>query len=408
MKRHIFAFLEAQKQWLVEVQRQLVALPALGPESGGQGEKEKAECLTSFLKECGLTNIKELQVSDERVACGYRPNICALIPGKDQSQTIWIVSHLDVVPPGDSQLWNTDPYILFQDNDLIYGRGVEDNHHGLTASLLTAKYFLSHKITPQVNLGLLFVADEETGNKYGLEYLLNHHESLFAHNDFFLVPDFGNAQSDMVEVAEKGLMWLKFTLHGQQCHASTPERGANTLVAASDLIVRLRRLYDLFSAKDSMFDPEYSTFEATKKEANVPNVNTIPGKDVFYLDCRVLPEYTLDEVMEEIQKMTQETSHEYKTEIFIETLHKESAPSTDPTHPLVRRFMDCIREVLQRDARPQGIGGGTVAAYLRNKGYPAVVWSTLLGNAHQPNEHTSLTNILYDAHVMATFLCEPF
>lgn len=406
MKNQLLEFLESQRSWLVELQKRLVAIPALGPENNGQGENEKAEFIVSFLTELGLNNIKEFNVPDSRVECGYRPNISALIPGKEPTRTIWIVSHLDVVPPGDPQLWQTDPYILSQDGDLIYGRGVEDNHHGLTASLLTANYFLSHKITPRFNLGLLLVADEETGNKYGLDYLLKHHQDLFDKDDFFLVPDFGTPDSDMVEVSEKGLMWLKVSVFGKQCHASTPEKGTNTLVASSDLILRLRRLYKTFPEKNKLFEPKYSTFEATKKEANVPNVNTIPGKDVFYLDCRVLPDYNLNEVKKEIDRVSQEISKEHKTEILIEPLHTESSPATDSNHPLVQQFIDCIEKTLQKQASPQGIGGGTVAAYLRNKGYPAIVWSTLLGNAHQPNEHTSLQNILNDTQVMTAFLSE--
>ncbi len=406
MQNHLLEFLESQRSWLVELQKRLVAIPALGPENNGQGEKEKADFTVSFLTDLGVNNIKEFNVPDNRVDCGYRPNIAALIPGKDPNLTIWIVSHLDVVPPGDIQLWQTDPYTLYQDGDLIYGRGVEDNHHGLTASLLTAHYFLSQKITPRVNVGILLVADEETGNRYGLDYLLEHHQDLFGKDDFFLVPDFGNSESDLVEISEKGLMWLKITILGRQCHASTPDKGINTLVATSDLILRLRNLYKTFPGKNNLFSPEYSTFEATKKEANVPNVNTIPGKDIFYLDCRVLPDYDLDRVKQEIDKISQEISREYKTAIQIEDLHTESSPPTDPNHPLVKQFIDCIEKRLQIKAHPQGIGGGTVAAYLRNKGYPAIVWSTLLGKAHQPNEHTSLKNILGDAQVMAAFLTE--
>ena len=41
-----------------------------------------------------------------------------------------------------------------------------------------------------------------------------------------------------------------------------------------------------------------------KKEANVPNINTIPGEDSFFMDCRILPQYSLDEVRLEIEKRT--------------------------------------------------------------------------------------------------------
>jgi succinyl-diaminopimelate desuccinylase len=56
------------------------------------------------------------------------------------------------------------------------------------------------------------------------------------------------------------------------------------------------------------------------------------------------------------------------------------------------------------EAKPQGIGGGTVAAFLRRKGYDAVVWSTIMNFAHQPNEQASISHTLKDAQVMACLL----
>jgi len=43
-------------------------------------------------------------------------------------------------------------------------------------------------------MGLVFVADEETGSEYGLEYLLRHHKGLFSPQDLVVVPDWGNEQ----------------------------------------------------------------------------------------------------------------------------------------------------------------------------------------------------------------------
>ena len=48
-----------------------------------------------------------------------------------------------------------------------------------------------------------------------------------------------------------------------------------------------------------------------------------------------------------------------------------------------------------------GVGGGTVGAYLRNAGFPAVVYSKLDEKMHQPNEYSSIKNTLGDAKVFA-------
>jgi succinyl-diaminopimelate desuccinylase len=253
---------------------------------------------------------------------------------------------------------------------------------------------------PEKNLGLLFVADEETGNDYGLHFLFRYHSDLFGSGDTFLVPDFGAQDSNLVDVSEKGLMWLKIVVLGRQCHGSTPEKGRNSLLAASAAVLELRDLYQQFDRQDPLFSPPYSTFEATKKEANVPNINTIPGRDVFYLDCRTLPEYDLDEVIRAVRAITDRVAASYGVDIHLETVHRESAPATDKSHPFVQDLLQSIAAVYNADPAPRGIGGGTVAAFPRKEGLPAAVWATLLGNAHQPNEHTSIQNILGDAKVM--------
>ena len=58
-------------------------------------------------------------------------------------------------------------------------------------------------------------------------------------------------------------------------------------------------------------------------------------------------------------------------------------------------------------ARCVGIGGGTVGAYLRNKGFNCVVWSTLDEMAHQPNEYAIIANIVKDAETIAYMAARP-
>lgn len=398
--------IDEMAETIVDLQRSLVAIPALGPRNGGQGELNKARFLMQYLKDMGFADIRRYDAPDDSVSDGIRPNIAAVLPGADVSRTLWIISHTDIVPPGDLSLWKTDPYALQVDGDTLIGRGVEDNHQGLVSGVLVAKALLDAGTTPPINLGLLMVADEETGSHKGLEWIVNNHPELFGKNDLFLVPDFGESNSAMVEVAEKSMLWLKITVEGKQCHGSTPDEGINSLVAASALVVKLRALYALFPDEDEKFEPAGSTFEPTKKEANVENINTIPGKDVFYVDCRVLPHYALDDVLARIREIADHVEKGFEVKVGIETVQREdAAPATGVDTPIVRRVLAGVKAVYGVDAQPTGVGGGTVAAFLRRAGHPAVVWSTLMHNAHQPNETSSIKFTLGDAKVMAHILC---
>ncbi|BBD07598.1 M20 family metallo-hydrolase [Desulfovibrio ferrophilus] len=391
---------------VVDLQRKLVAIPALGPDNDGDGEKEKADFLIDYLKGLGVEDIREINAPDDRVSCGYRPNIMAFIPGEDASRTFWIISHTDIVPPGDPSLWDSDPYELRVEGDSIIGRGVEDDHGGIVPSLILTKALLESGLTPPMNLGILLVADEETGSHKGLGYVVEEHDDLFGKNDLFLIPDFGTPDAALVEVAEKGMLWLEATVTGKQCHASTPSEGVNAMVAASALVLLLNSELPIkFPATDDLFSPPTSTFSPTKREANVPNINTIPGKDVFCMDCRILPEYSVQEVKDAIAALGKTIEDQYNVTIdYHEAQREEAAPSTSMTSEIVTRLAAGIKEFYGVDARPEGIGGGTVAAILRRAGHEAAVWSTCVHNAHQPNERSLISTQVSDAKVMARVL----
>ncbi len=398
----IFAKIEELQNEAVEVISKLISIDTVGPKNNGPGEQGKADYLIEYLKKSGIQNVENYHAPDSNVANGERPNLVVKLEGKDNSRTMWVLSHTDVVPAGDLTKWETEPFNPVVKAGKIYGRGSEDNLQGLVSGLLFAKAFSEAKITPPINIGLVMVADEETGSEFGLTYLLENHSDLFKKDDLIVIPDAGEPDSSMIEVAEKSIIWLKFETIGKQVHASTPDRGINAFKAAIHLGYKLNDLYNIYNVSDPVFDPPISTFEPTKKESNVPNINTIPGEDVFCLDCRILPNYNITDVMESVQKMVNEIESEFSVQINMSSEQKEqAAPSTPVDAKIVKLLESAIDEVYGIRAKAQGIGGGTVAAIFRRNGFHAAVWSTLEDLAHQPNEYCKIENMLKDAKVFA-------
>jgi succinyl-diaminopimelate desuccinylase len=388
------------RQDMIELQRELVRRVAVGPDNYGPGEAEKASLLTAELEKLGLT-VTDYPAPDGRVAGGQRPNLVALLPGR-RSEKVWVLSHLDVVPVGELNLWNTDPFMLHVDGDLLYGRGVEDDHHGIVASFFAVRAFIEAGITPARTIALALVSDEETGSQKGLAYLLAHHRELFSPRDLIIVPDAGNAEGTLIEIAEKSMLWLRLEIQGKQCHASKPGLGINTLTATAHFIVALETLAQEFPAVDPFFDPPHSTFEPTKKEANVQNINTIPGLGVFYLDCRVLPMYDLGLVIAKVKEIAGEIERRFGVTILVTSVQEaQSPPATPADAPVVQALTRAVQDVYQRRAEPRGIGGGTVAAFFRRLGLPAAVWMTDEFTAHQPNEYVNINHLIGDCQVFA-------
>jgi succinyl-diaminopimelate desuccinylase len=423
MKDGIFSFIDSGAPLLLELETELTKRPAVSPDSGGRGELNKCEFLESWLRAQGVDQLERYDAPDSRAEGGVRPNLIATLPGGGPQDgdtgggpgRLWIISHIDVVPPGEASLWKSDPWTVIQEESpdgpgstpgrRIIGRGVEDNQQGLCSSVLAFLALKKAGITPPRTVKLLFAADEENGSAYGIVWLMKNHRNLFRKNDAALIPDGGDNRGGSIEIAEKNLIWIRFTTKGKQAHGSQPDQGANAFLAASELAVALHYgLSEKFPARDPLFSPDYSTFQPTKKEANVPNINTIPGEDVFCMDMRVLPQYSVKEVLAEVDRIKGAVETKYGVGVSYDTPQSIESRPTSAEAPLVKALSRCVEEVYQVKTRPIGIGGGTVGAALRNEGIDSAVWCRIAGTAHQPNEYALIDNILGDAKVMALLM----
>ncbi len=399
--KKLLSLVEEFRDEMVDTLCGLIERKAVSPDFGGEGELEKAEYLMKYLDE--FDYVERFDAEDDRAKGGIRPNIVAKVKGA-LDRTMWIIAHLDVVPEGDEVLWKTPPFKGVVKDNRIYGRGAEDNGQSLVASLYAAKAILNSGLTPKYSLGLVYVSDEESGSKYGVRYLLK--KGIFKKDDMFLVPDVGSPKGDMIEIAEKSILWLKFVIYGDQGHASMPI-GINASRRAMKFILDLdEKLHTKFNARNEMFNPPYSTFEPTKREKNVDNVNTIPGIDISYMDCRILPEYSVDEVLEYVEDVKR--FHEIRDgkKIELEVVQKESSPPTPENAEIVTKLKRTIERIRGIKPKVFGIGGNTCAAFFRKAGYVnTAAWCTVDGVAHQPNEYCVIDNMVKDAEV---FVLLPF
>jgi succinyl-diaminopimelate desuccinylase len=302
----IFRKIESSRDEMVGFLCDLIRIPAVAPSSGGSGEWDKVELIEERAGALGFSDFSRYDAKDGETPSGARPNLVVWPRARGEGRTgedaprLLVLTHTDVVPPGDPDAWDSDPFSPVEKDGKIFGRGAEDNGQGLTAALFAARSIMNLRLLPDRDIGLVMVADEETGNEKGVIHLMK--EGFFRKDDLILVPDHGEPEGRLVDVSEKSVAWIKVTTRGEQCHSSRPDMGNNAFRAAMRFGTMVdRALHERFALEDVLFDHRSSSFEPTRKEANVPNVNTIPGEDVFYIDCRVLPVYRLNDVMAEMR-----------------------------------------------------------------------------------------------------------
>jgi len=400
--QNVFSEIERQKNEMAQALMELIRIPAIAPENGGQGELKKSKKLMQILENVGFDKIERYDAEDERVPSKKRPNIIAYYYGEDIAEKLWIITHLDVVPPGEESLWTvTKSFEPIIKEGQIYGRGSEDNGQSMVASVFAVKALKSLGIKPKRTVALAFVADEEQGSTYGIQYLIK--QGLFKKDDLIVVPDSGNENGSFIEVAEKSGLWFRVRTIGKQTHASRPSKGLNAHRIGMECALALdNMLHEKYSLKNEQFDPPESTFEMTKKEKNVDAVNIIPGQDIVHFDCRILPSYSLQAILTDIHGVAEEFEKKTGAKIKIDVLHKGVAPRpTDANSKIVVMLREAITKVRGIEPKVGGIGGGTCAAFFRKIEVPAVVWSTIDELAHQPNEYAKIENLVNDAKVFA-------
>ncbi|MCK7522387.1 MAG: M20/M25/M40 family metallo-hydrolase [Ignavibacteriales bacterium] len=334
----------------------LCAIPAIAPSSGGEGEAKKADFLVDWLKANGFIDIALIKAPDLDAPDGYRPNILAYYRGKSSASTIWIMTHTDIVPPGEMSLWRGNPFKAWVEKGRIYGRGVEDNQQDMVASLFAVKALQAEGIEPELRHrhrpGRRRGDGQPQGHRLrppepqGLPPPGPHHRPRRrqrGRDD----DRGGREEPPLAQVQDPG-----------QAGPRLDAREGHQQLQGGQLLHRRPRTTSTSStpAKDKLFDPPISTFEPTKKEANVPNVNTIPGEDVFYMDSRILPQFEVQRGREDHPGRSPPRSRRSSRSRSTSRSQQAApaAPPTSPQAPVVQALKKAVKAVYRQGRQGHG------------------------------------------------------
>ncbi len=393
----------------ISLHRELMSCtPALNPEHGGIGEDEKANWIEAWLRNNGLCQVQCMDSQDQRVPRKLRPNLVAHYNPPNSECTLWIVTHMDVCASGPTELWESDPFILRVDGDILYGRGVEDNNQGIISALLLLDAIKELDAPPPIGLGLICSSAGLTDYSKGIEHILHKYPSLFKKNDLIIVPDYGSPSGDVIEIGEKLNIYVRIEVQGKEYHAGFCS-GVNAFEAAAFFITHLKSIQDKFSIPNPIFTPPTTTVTPTYCENSSTGYNHVPARFVFYLDIRLTPDFTLEPIIHELQLLASKVEKSYHVDFSItytKKVNNNSACILSEKTSMVKALSKAINEELHVQPKYIGIGGCTMASSIRELNFPALVWSIQSAKKNQVNEHISLSGQIKQTCVLARLLYE--
>ena len=208
------------------------------------------------LKDSGATSFKTYNNTK------IQANLFSTITGNKNENDGGIIlsGHTDVVPAVPNE-WTSDPYIMREKDNKVYGRGTCDMKGFIACTLAVAPLFASKKLKAPIHFSYTF--DEETGC-LGAPLVL---ADLKKRNINFSACIIGEPTSMKAITAHKGYNEYITHFTGLSGHASNPESGVSAIEYAIRYSNKLMELRDELKKRNSTktsFSPSYSTLQIGK------------------------------------------------------------------------------------------------------------------------------------------------
>ncbi len=380
MKEIIINYIESQEEEIVRLATELIGANTVNPPGN----------------ECLAVNVVEKYFKTH----GIQYDIFEKIKGRTNivgyigsgNPILLVACHLDVVPPGDG--WNTDPFKSEVRNGRIYGRGASDNKGQMASMLVLARFLKENESKLSGSFLLVGAADEEKGSSLGMKYLL---DECKVTADFAIIPDVAHNMR-MIDVGEKGALFLNITSHGKQAHGSTPEKGTNAIWDMIELLNQLKNI-KFKCLSHELFTPP--TLNLGTISGGVAT-NIVAAKCEARLDIRYLPGETKEEVLNNIKETIASIRKHNPTANYEITIDSDLPPSQAPVdNPLLNLIAMHTESILGLKPKTMGLSGSTVTKQLIEKDVMAVGFGP--GNeeqAHIANESIEIKELIDFGKIM--------
>ncbi|MGK2899443.1 MAG: M20 family metallopeptidase [Burkholderiaceae bacterium] len=274
------AWIDAHFDEEVSFLQALVQVPTDTPPGNNAPHAERtAELLQAFGFEAEKYPVPDADVK----ACGLvsLTNLIVRRPYAVGGRTIALNAHGDVVPPGDG--WTHDPYGGEVADGKLYGRASAVSKSDFATYTFAVRALETLRAQLKGAVELHFTYDEEFGGELGPGWLLRRK---LTRPDLLLAAGF----SYQVVTAHNGCLQMEVTVHGRMAHAAIPDTGVDALQGAVAILSALYAQNALYRRVRSGVAGITHPYLNVGRIEGGTNTNVVPGKVVFRLDRRMIPE----------------------------------------------------------------------------------------------------------------------
>jgi acetylornithine deacetylase len=338
----------------------------------------------NYLEEYG---IKSTLIHDETK---NKANLHAIVGPADIPGVV-LSGHTDVVPV-EGQAWDSDPFKLREQNDLLYARGTCDMKGFIAVALSKLPEMVKKPLKSPIHFALSY--DEELGC-LGAHSLAEYIGKMPVKPKLCVV---GEPTSMKTITGHKGICDLECTVHGKESHSSLAPYAVNAVEYAAELIAYAKSVARRIANEgpfNKQFDPPFTTVHVGLVHGGTA-LNIVPNKCEFSLEVRNIPEVDSEAVIEEIRQyafknleprmkdIDPKTGFEFK---YTAGVHSFDIANDNPMVDLVLS--------LSGANSTEKVSFATEAGIFAHEGIPTVVCGPgSIAQAHKPNEFIAKEQLL--------------
>ena len=332
-------------------------------------------------------NIKSELIYDETK---NKANLFTTI-GPNLQGGIVLSGHTDVVPI-TKQNWTSDPFILTERDDKLFGRGSSDMKGFIAIVLSRVSAMVEKKLKKPIHLA--FSYDEEIGC-VGVHSLLDLIKKKSINPEFCIV---GEPTSMEMVIGHKGKHAYDVKVDGLSCHSGQAPYGVNAINYASKLINYIEEINKEKSIKGP-FDNEYEIPYSTLHTGLIKGgtiLNIVPNLCQFEFEIRHLAEDDPLEIIQRIKQYTEELlikeMHNISSTTNIEINEKINYPGLNISESISP--VKQVKELLGKSSHKKVVFGTEGGLFKRELNLPTIICGPgSIDQAHKPDEFISIQQI---------------
>jgi succinyl-diaminopimelate desuccinylase len=294
--------------------------------------------------------------------------------------------HTDVVPPGPSEHWDSDPFSPQVRDGVLYGRGAADMKGSIAAMVTACERFVASGRPLRGSIAFLITSDEEGSAVNGTVKVIEVLEKRQEKIQYCIVgePSSTSHVGDVIKIGRRGSLHGRLTVHGVQGHVAYPHLARNPIhraMAPLDALCRER-----WDEGNESFPP--TSFQISNIHAGKGTDNVIPGELDVAFNFRYSTALTEEAIKTRTMAILDANGLEYSL-----AWHLSGKPFLTQRGTLIDIVAASIKAVTGIDTECSTTGGTSDGRFIAPTGAQLLELGPCNATIHKVNENVRVADL---------------